>query len=470
MSAATFGRTIDIEPAVARAHHEFSPSKLNYLDACPGYKGTSGTSDAAEVGTMLHGVCQGIVEGWLKHPENDFLQFMEAELAVAKIDDSQKISVRQALTHTWRAMQFATEVHTEEKLTVFAPDGSVITGGYADVVVFTDFNMIYVDDWKFGLTQVKEAKTNLQGYAYALGAMQAAPGMMVTVRFIQPRIAWITDWTFQADEAAKLYTKITNTIIAAQAPNKALRPGDQCKYCAHAGTCTALLNQAALVAKSYHTLPDVPTFHGSQITDPTQMAKALWVARQIKPVVDSVEKAAREMSEQGYALEFESGGHLIGYEKKSMAGKRSLSSAPLVWDAVKDVMDINMFTGCVDVRMGDFEKLFAEAAVEKAKASGKKLTKKAATEELHKRLAEQGLVTRSAESFTLKQTTLQLENKNESNTQKSIGSSTIAGDGSDPQSRNPSLDACPRTDRDVPADARRIVVPTDHSCPSGGAD
>ena len=37
-----------------RGHAEFSPSALKYLAACSGFKGTEGTSEAAEKGTRIH--------------------------------------------------------------------------------------------------------------------------------------------------------------------------------------------------------------------------------------------------------------------------------------------------------------------------------------------------------------------------------------------------------------------------------
>ena len=37
-----------------RGHAEFSPSSLKYVAGCPGYKGLSGSSAAAEKGTRIH--------------------------------------------------------------------------------------------------------------------------------------------------------------------------------------------------------------------------------------------------------------------------------------------------------------------------------------------------------------------------------------------------------------------------------
>lgn len=389
-----------------RPHHKVSPSKLNYLEDCPGFvnRPDDGPNEAAEEGTMLHDVCQNILESWPASSAPNFMAHVSACLAAAfgfdPLSESQKQSVRAALKPVGQFIDDAVLMMTEEKLTIVNPDGSILNYGYVDVILVfenptTGRRWAGIFDFKFGWKPVRHASDNLQGIDYALAFFQADELVdRIYTAFIQPRISGgeaNAHW-FERKDMSGMYGRIRRVVEASQSPNPALNVGDNCAYCAKAGNCSALAAKNAALVKSYYALPDLPTFHGSQISRPEDMAAALWIVTQAEPAIKSVKKAALEMARSGFTLETQINGEHIQYELKEKRAKVQLGESALIFDAIKDVVAPESMMGAVSVNYGDLEKIFVEAYVEKMKADGeKKVTKKSAAAELATRLEAAGL-------------------------------------------------------------------------------
>lgn len=383
-------------------------SRLNYLDDCPGFENRKSDSNAAaEEGEELHAICQKVVETWANDCSLDFDQVIVDILGQNKhLNPEQAESVRVALAPIKKPLtNWATEVYTEEKLEIFNADGSLLSAGFADVVLIGMRGVLKwaeVFDWKFGRKVVRDGQTNLQGMGYGYGVLQKIPDVSgFNSWFIQPRVQDPTCGNFGRVDMPDLYQKIATTIERAKDPNSARRVNDNCVYCAHSGTCGALVNYNKEIATSYNQLPAIKTFHGSEIVDPAQMALALYAVKRAEPAIESVKKAAVAMARDGQHLAAVWGDSPIEFELKERQASATLGEAPLVYDALKDVLDYELFIGCVDVRYTDLQERYAQARVEQAIArgeklpTGKKFTKIAALVELQKRLEGEGLISRS---------------------------------------------------------------------------
>lgn len=403
------------EDHAERKHHPYSMSKLNYLDDCAGFTSNSGTSDAAEEGTMLHEVVEAILAAWFAirddRPTLTLVQLFsetveegfsplvdEAGEALPWHDDGQKGAVREMLTLIDWWIPSAAEVFVEEKYAIYNPDGSVLTYGHSDLIIgYADMTATGID-YKFGRGKLRPADTNLQGKGYALSFLQNNPEYKsVTWIFKQPRINVETKATFTREQMGDLYHEINDVIARAQNSDKALNTGHQCSYCAVAANCTQVNNMRALVAAKYLGLPMPQTFQGSLITDPGEMALAMWWAKRAEPAIDEIKKATTRMAAENpeAALQCEVNGKIYGYALRERSEPRKVGAAPLVYAAVRDTLTAEQFTGAVAVKIGELEEIFADVAVEKAKEQGVKLTKKAAVAELNDRLILEGLVSTS---------------------------------------------------------------------------
>jgi hypothetical protein len=393
-----------------RAHHRHGMSRLPHYEKCYKFKSQPGTSDAAEEGTNLHEVIEGLIQAWLvERQETPTLTLNQAlDMAVAAglaLDQGQVNAVRDVVLLLDRHWPTALEMLVEERLTIYNPDGSELNYGTCDIVFLYADNAAVLIDYKFGQAAVDQANKNKQGYGYAMALFQRefegwGQPKTIKVMFIQPRINYLTEHIFTREDMHRMYYGIVFLIKQADDPDAERTPGDQCRYCAERGTCSALVNLAGVIAARVHQMPVPRTFDPGLINDPEEMALAYWYCKTAEPVIDAIKGAAKRMAEEGFELRTSVGGKETTWELGSRSAPRELGASPLVYQQVKDVMDIDMYTAATDVRMGDLETIFAERVVELAKLKGEKMTKKAAKELLNERLSAAGLVTRSETRIT----------------------------------------------------------------------
>lgn len=401
-----------------RKHHKYSMSKLNYIDACCGFESTEGTNEAAEEGTALHEVVEAVLSAWLEYnsTEAQSITLVQAlNLALDNgmtmpngkmMEDGQVAAVRDVLAEIDYQIPGAVEIYIEEKLPLVHPDGTELNYGHIDLVIGFADGKCTVMDYKFGKGQVREASRNYQGFGYAISFLQAhLEYSSANIIFVQPRISFKSEHRIYRHDIPGLYYKIRRLIEDAENPVKRLQAGDQCRYCELNGTCTELANYIGRVGASYENLPMPVTFHGTTITEPAEMARALFWVKRAEAAIDGIKKAATEMAKQGFELTADLGpAGRVSFELGERAVKRTLGAAPLIYKSIKHFISPEQFTACVDVKIGDLETVVSQELQSQAALRGEKLTLKAGKEQLNDILLSEGLVTRDGEkTFFLKE-------------------------------------------------------------------
>ncbi|MBP7830997.1 MAG: DUF2800 domain-containing protein [Kiritimatiellae bacterium] len=314
-------------------HAKHSPSSLKAKSICPHWQNTGETSAAAEEGTALHRACE----------TGD----------LAGLNEEQTHSVRMCLDYVRPLIEGGISVHREQRL-----DVAGLTFGTADLIVMTGDNHAHVIDFKFGRVKVDDAEQNLQGFAYALGAMNECGVEHVTVHFLQPRCDTVSVARFsrQAD-GQRLYDAIHTVILNAENPAAPFRPApDNCRFCGAHIECPALREKALTVYQGYaeDALPIPAEFHPSNIADPRQMAVALQLAPVLEKWAESVRKHAMDM--------VKGGAEIPGYELRFRTGKRTVRDVVEVWTAIEGRLGITQldYLQACTISLPQLEKIVAE--------------------------------------------------------------------------------------------------------------
>jgi hypothetical protein len=324
-------------------HHPYSPSKLHRLAACPGsFKLSQGIpeeeSEAAAEGTMLHArVASGDLTG-LTDEQIEAVNACRAEIA-------------------------SFPGFHEVKLPVF-DDLETLTEGTMDYLSL-DGDTAYLWDWKFGRGEVAQAAGNYQLAAYALAVHQEYGVSSVRAAIVQPRLRERSDYTFR--EFPEILRAIRQIRIDCEADGLRLCSGTHCRYCP-AAPCLE-------VNRSLHA---VTRLHPSQISNPTQMATMLELAKAIKSQI----KAAGEFCDSVtfHALKIPG---IPGWRIKDGNKQRALTGLSMAFARCQELnISADEFVGCCEASLPDLEKL----AEEKSKAAGG--TKKAGKESLLAALAD----------------------------------------------------------------------------------
>lgn len=390
-----------------RKHHKFGPSKLNYIRACAGFKNRSGvTSDAAEQGTFLHSLMEGMLQQVIKGsykltlPQMSDWVVPNNELTEEEIDYLRFCCKR---CDTFIA-KGPSQIITEIDVHIFNTDGTAeLNHGFLDVLfIFGDVGII--QDFKFGWEPVEAANKNLQGKAYALGIFQKHRQLnKIGVEFIQPKLNWTSQNIFHRLHIADMYQDLAEVIEKAEFvqdnPDKAqqfMAAGRYCKYCDLAPSCTILANYRAKAAARFSELPMPTSFKGLQLTDPADIALARYWC-------DIVETAAKEIKAKAFeTAELNGGsisctlpnGEVIYYEVKERNCDRSLGTAVEVSECLKEWISPTEVLAAAELSIGKLEAIAKAAYVELKKATGDKVTKKKAWEIISATLEAQGLLSR----------------------------------------------------------------------------
>jgi hypothetical protein len=138
--------------------------------------------------------------------------------------------------------------------------------------------------------------------------------------------------TFTRTQSTDLMLKV-RSIIARTLQNRPedYRITDQCRYCGFANQCRKLAELATEIGSKYApeiVAPNDITFHGSEVSDPATIARLL----QLAPIV---KKAAGGWTKRGLEL-YDKGVDIPGYEISKKGGKRSVASANLAFELVRD--------------------------------------------------------------------------------------------------------------------------------------
>lgn len=233
-----------------RAHHEYSPSSLESLEACPCYVGKQSTHERTAAGTKAHAVVES-------RQDDQTLSDDDAEAVADCLDLVEK---RKA-TFTGPVTELKEEYWPVDDLQF--PDGvNSTTAGYADTVLVNDTkHFAEVIDYKFGHWPVTDAKNNPQGIAYALGVFHRFPTVRaVTVFFVQPHIGHTTSHVFTRGDISAMYLRVQVIVAKAREArawgnfSTATPKIPVCNFCGNIGTCPKVSEFACKVGHKFFPL------------------------------------------------------------------------------------------------------------------------------------------------------------------------------------------------------------------------
>lgn len=394
--------------AVTRTHHKYGPSKLGYLKSCAAYSSKDGTSEAAEQGTFLHEIMdkmlKAVATGKAKNTTDQIKSWV---LDTHELQDDE-IGLLYSATRrcdVWIAKK-PRAIHTEIDVRVAGPDRKELNHGFLDVLF--DYGKVGIlVDFKFGWVPVTPAGENLQGQNYALGCFRLFPALeKIGVEFIQPKLNWISSTVFHRAQQSEIFDRLSEVINRAEFVQAnpddpkvqgMMMPGKYCDYCSRAGVCTKLTELRGRALAHAGVIPLPVSFRGLELKTPQDVALARHWVDLIETAIDGVKQRAFEMAESSENGEISCtlpNGDIICYAMAERNSDRSLGNAAEVAEALKEVVSPAEILGAAELAIGRLESITKTAMVDLAKMQGKKLTKKAAWEQISATLEANGLLTR----------------------------------------------------------------------------
>lgn len=402
-------------PPPAPKHHSYGMSKLNMLAACPGFTSREGTNQAAEDGTRLHDVMEKVVADIIKSGST-------AKNSLGVVLHGVTISEEEQfhLEFCCKALDFwlvkkPLRIVSEGRVSIYNPDETELNFGTYDLLVFLTEETAIGLDWKFGWIPVPPANSNWQGKGYAVGVFQKYPRLKkLGFQFVQPKLHLTTSAMYQRENLFEMYSQVRDVISAAQAAEKSLHPCQYCDFCAVAGTCKALLNEAQKAVSIHEGLPMPASFVGLQINTPEDAARALYVVSRLEILISEsgLKERAKELARAtGGKLSCQiSPTETVMVELKQRNAPRSANSPMLIAEALKAVLSPEQVLGACDPKITRLEEIFADAYVEKMEAEAKAILEAADeaallapmnAKEIHKTALAQAKATRSTKKHAI---------------------------------------------------------------------
>lgn len=284
------------ETTEERKHHDYSPSSLQNLEACPCFQNRSVENVAAVRGTLQHSVTEtGEDDNRLTDDEvlaaADCLDFYERQKTLMLEDRARAIKVAteknamDGVEHViWPEVVELTEaylpvddcVFTDIRLEEAEIDGKKVrvpmprvvqatTAGYVDrAIISWDRTHGILLDWKFGAWAVEKADNNLQGIAYSLGLFRKYPTLQsVKFYFKQPHLDLLTEATFTRDQVPELYLRVQAVVARAREARDRMMNDDfsmatprvpACNFCGNLGRCPKVAEIAIKVGHKFAPL------------------------------------------------------------------------------------------------------------------------------------------------------------------------------------------------------------------------
>lgn len=367
------GRSIEVTAAPERPHHDYSPSTLQSLEACPCYQ--SKQSDTPHPRTVIGTLSHNVTETGEDNPELgdedsekvvECIEFFEQrkhlmeEARARAVSESIQNGKILALEDV-EQFELAIPKVQELRETYLPIDDEVFeevlqqpyglptvrrivhstTAGYIDCALI-DHTGTYGEcfDWKFGFHPVERAENNLQGIAYALGLFKKFPELQ-TIRYFfkQPNLDYITDAVITRANIDALYLRIQVVVAKARAARQAgdfktARPFvPACNFCAHIATCPVVTAFACKVGSKFSPLDIPPDITPSKVHDPAdtklgfQLASVVEVwAQAFRQTVTNRVLSMQAAPPPGYSLVCRDGNRkIVDVEKCRIAALRHLT-------------------------------------------------------------------------------------------------------------------------------------------------
>lgn len=394
-----------LQVTTERAHHEYGPSRMEYLDSCAAFQNRQFTSEASEEGQMLHDIMENVLQQVkLKHFTRTLPQIDNWVTTSNELTEEQIVYLRFCCKRIDSLLEKnPIAIHTELNVSV-VDNGVELNHGYLDVLFeWPTFGVLI--DFKFGYIPVPHAEINLQGKNYAAGVFQMFPTLQkIGVKFYQPKINNQTEALFHRAQLSDIIARLQGVVGRAKYvqkhPDRAqefMAPGPYCEYCKHADSCAVLANYRALFAKQFHQLPAPAPISGLSLDRPEDWALARYWVDVIETGLEDFKKRAQEVADaNGGELRCTlPNGEEVLYTMKERNSNRVLGAAPEVAEVLKDYVTLEEVMGAADLALTRLEPIVKSAMVEQRKLQGgPKLTKKAAWEQATATLEANGLLSR----------------------------------------------------------------------------
>jgi len=300
-----------VEQKQERLHHPFSPSKLQFLEACPCYVERGGpVHEKALIGTRQHAVTEtreddhALSDDEATHAAEcmDFYERHKGLYEEARNRAMAETCERLAMQYQDHPDVYGDEVEAntpliEEIVEEYLPvDGSAVlvgdtlfkgtSGGYCDrALIDHTRTRAKMFDWKFGQWPVEAAENNLQGIAYALGLFRKVPTLAeITFYFKQPVLNLISMATWRRDQVPALYLRVLTVVENAKT---ARQQGDfasarplvpACLFCGNVGKCPKVTAAVCTIGRKFYPLEVPETITPTSVLDPANASAGLRLA------------------------------------------------------------------------------------------------------------------------------------------------------------------------------------------------
>jgi len=271
--------------------------------------------------------------------------------------------------------------------------GGESTFGTCDLCVIFESGDMYLIDYKTGYGAVEDAEINTQAWAYSIGAFQKFVDVKkVLFYFLLPVRDEVSYAEFTKDDLPKMKLRL-QTIIKRAKDGEIFNPQPGvCDYCDNQAKCPALAKKALLIASKY---PETGFPVPNDITGVCANADELSSLLNLAPIMESWAEGVRKLALEKTLVE---GWELPGFRLQEKKSPRSVTSALLAYEAVKDTVSIKDFlAACSKVSVPDLEKYFAESIPRGKKGQAK--------QELVDRLTDAGCLKQDGTIHVLKRET-----------------------------------------------------------------
>lgn len=331
-----------------RPHAQFSPSALKNFEACPSYRGRSGSNPIAEAGTRIHEAVEKenpslLVDDTERELADWCLQF----LADRRRDKGRTANLVASHNEIWLQM----------------PLGDNSTSGTSDLLdIYSDGSAVMYD-WKTGFNGVEDAETNTQVWAYTYGVFEKFPEINeLAFYLVLPRRQEISYAVFRRSDVGRIRLRLSTIIARAKLAEEYNPTEGTCDYCSKQGSCKALAEKALVIGqKKGFEVPASVSLNGT----PEDRAALLKLATLLSGWCEDTKK---ELLRQA----LEEGAEIPGFRLDQRRTSRTIAEPLMGYEAVKHLVSVEEFLlACTRVSVPSLEKFVSERAPKGKKATAK---------------------------------------------------------------------------------------------------
>lgn len=319
-------------------HPTIPPSAMDALARCPFYASDPAGSEAAQKGTYQHEYAEALFE----HEE-----IMDVDKNLSA-EDRDNVEWYVDLVRAQASGNL--EIETTLELTDRNSLMNVITFGTIDAACGGE-----IWDYK---SDREERPHFFQMAAYTLMRIRQKGLLQVTAHICYGKLRKVVSHTFTEEEA---WDAVETVLAIVHNPKRERIPNEYCGWCVNKLTCTALTRHVSVVAAKYapEDSDKIQMWNPSEMTDPAQVGRALFIARIVGPWAEACEKHAKLMLE---------GGHVIpGWSILERAGARQIKDVTKAFQ-LSGLSEAAFLRAC-KVGVGELEEQWAtEKGMKKAAA------------------------------------------------------------------------------------------------------